>query len=82
MTVYDYDLHDLAQGAFQSIQERALLEQSLRDAPQASTVPPPAMPQGGRDGVVRKIVTGAVVLGAIGGLVYIGNCVLSSGGRA
>ena len=86
-TVYDYDLHDLGQSAFQSIQERALFEQSLRDAtPTSVSSTPPAPPAATtsvadrpRGGLLRKLMVGAAVVGAVGGVLYVGRRMLSTG---
>jgi hypothetical protein len=76
-TIYDYNLHDLGQSAFQSIQERALLEQSLQDAPPpAPPVVPAATSYVEPAGIVRKVVIGGAVLGAVVGVLYIGNRML------
>ena len=83
-TVYDYDLHDLGQGAFQSFQRQALLEQSLRDdvtAPTVASVASSAPEKRRAGGLMRKVVIGAAVTGLVGGVLYIGSRVLSSPGR-
>lgn len=81
-TVYDYDLHDLGQSAFASIQERALIEQSLRDAPatasqaQATAVQPQSEERGPQR-VMRRLLIGAAAVGAVGGILIVGCRVIS-----
>lgn len=77
MTVYDWNLHDLGKSAFQSIQKRALLEQSLRDAtPSVEVTKGPVVDEQASGGVLRKLAVGAALVGAVGGVLYIGSRLL------
>lgn len=83
MTVYDYDLHDIGQSAFQSFQRQALAERSLADdvpAPAAATAapsPPPARTRATGGGLLKKLAIGAAVVGATAGVIYLGRCAMS-----
>lgn len=85
MTVYDYDLHDIGQSAFQSFQRQALAERSLSDdtpasAPAVTTTPPapaPAQTRADGGGLLKKLAIGAAVVGATAGVIYLGRCAMS-----
>lgn len=84
-TVYDYDLHDLGQSAFRSIQERALLEQSLRDAtPTTSTTAPSPVPayQLEEANFMKALLFGAATIAAVTGVLYVGSRLLSAEAKA
>lgn len=93
MTVYDYDLHDIGQSAFQSFQRQALAERSLADdapvSPPSVTAAPPVSPAAPRvqarasgGGLLKKLAIGAAVVGATAGVIYLGRCAMSSDRKA
>jgi hypothetical protein len=70
-TVYDYDLHELGEAAFNSIQQKAFSEhmgQDAQKAPAAAAAPSTTNPSPSPDqslGLLPKVLIGGAVVGGL-----------------